>query len=334
MNKRYTVLLFILFLGLNNTSFAQVDPHFSQYYAYPVWLNPALTGAIDGNFRATAIYRNQWGNIASPYSTAGVALDMNTAKEISFGVNILQQTAGDGGYKYQNVYASVAYSGVKFGSQNQHHVLFGLQVGFLNRSFNPSKFRMGDQWTPITGYNPGVGSSDIFPSNRASSFDAGAGITYYNDRPEQKVNVFGGFSAYHLTKPTDNFAAAGAKDDKLPLRFNVHAGARIVVSDVLELTPHAIYVRQGNAEEKMAGVYGQLYVNEQTDVLLGANYRIEDAVSPYVGFKYNRFQLGASYDISTSELASMAKGSNSFEVSLTIIGARNTKNQYFKCPRL
>jgi len=25
---------------------AQVDPHFSQYYVYPMWLNPALTGAI------------------------------------------------------------------------------------------------------------------------------------------------------------------------------------------------------------------------------------------------------------------------------------------------
>ena len=42
---------------------AQVDPHFSQYYVYPAWLNPALTGAFDGDYRIAGIYRSQWGNI-------------------------------------------------------------------------------------------------------------------------------------------------------------------------------------------------------------------------------------------------------------------------------
>lgn len=48
---------------------AQVDPHFSQYYMYPSWLNPALTGAFDGDYRVTGIYRSQWGNITNPFAT-------------------------------------------------------------------------------------------------------------------------------------------------------------------------------------------------------------------------------------------------------------------------
>ncbi|MEO6498226.1 MAG: type IX secretion system membrane protein PorP/SprF, partial [Mucilaginibacter sp.] len=37
---------------------AQVDPHFSQYYANPLWLNPALTGVIDGDLRFNSIFKS------------------------------------------------------------------------------------------------------------------------------------------------------------------------------------------------------------------------------------------------------------------------------------
>jgi hypothetical protein len=45
------------------------DPHFSQYYVYPSWMNPALTGVFDGDYRVSAIHRRQWGNVSSPYTT-------------------------------------------------------------------------------------------------------------------------------------------------------------------------------------------------------------------------------------------------------------------------
>ena len=35
------------------------DIHYSQYYASPLTLNPALTGKFNGYYRATAIYRDQ-----------------------------------------------------------------------------------------------------------------------------------------------------------------------------------------------------------------------------------------------------------------------------------
>ena len=48
---------------------AQVDPHFTQYYIHTSWLNPAMTGLFDGDYRIAGIYRNQWGNVGSPFST-------------------------------------------------------------------------------------------------------------------------------------------------------------------------------------------------------------------------------------------------------------------------
>ncbi len=80
-----TILLLPLLLTTGLTAKAQADPHFSQYYVYPSWLNPALTGAFDGNYRLAAIYRNQWGNISNPFSTYGVAADFTTNKQFNFG---------------------------------------------------------------------------------------------------------------------------------------------------------------------------------------------------------------------------------------------------------
>lgn len=92
-----TILFSIAMIFISINVKAQVDPHFSQYYAYPLYLNPALTGIINGDYRATAIYRNQWSSIDKPFSTTGVSADMTTRKKLNLGINILNQTAGNGG---------------------------------------------------------------------------------------------------------------------------------------------------------------------------------------------------------------------------------------------
>jgi type IX secretion system PorP/SprF family membrane protein len=313
---------------------AQVDPHFTQYYVYPAWLNPALTGAFDGDYRVSGIYRTQWGNISSPFSTPGLAAEFTTDKNANFGLSVLNQTAGDGGYNYLTAYGSFAYTGVRFGANENHRISMGLQIGLIQRRFNPSKLTFGDQWNPITGYNPGNGTQESFTRTNSTAFDAGAGILYYDAQPGQKVNLFGGFSVSHLTKPTDHFASDG--NAKLPMRFTAHAGARITVNEVFSITPNLLYLRQGSASEKMAGAYLQMKAAAGTDFMLGANYRFDDAISPYVGFAHKNLVLGVSYDINASDLGKMVRGSNSFEISLSFIGKKSVKTPEveFVCPRL
>jgi hypothetical protein len=70
--------------------------------------------------------------------------------------------------------------------------------------------------------------------------------------------------------------------------------------------------------------------------MLGANYRFDDALSPFVGFTHKGMVLGVSYDINTSDLGKVVKGSNSFEISLSFIGKKSVKTPEveFVCPRL
>ena len=335
MRKSLPIVMFVMSLALAvKETNAQVDPHFSQYYVYPAWLNPALTGAFDGQYRVSGIYRSQWGNISSPFSTFGASAEFATEKNINYGASIMRQSAGDGGYHYTTAYANIAYTGVKFGAGNMKRLVFGMQFGMIDRRFDRNKLTFGDQWNPVFGFNPGTPSSEALNRNSATSFDAGAGVMYFDAQPGKKANLFAGFSASHLTRPDDKYSATGKA--KFPVRYTTHAGVRINIANNFSLTPNFLYLKQGSATEKMIGAYGSYKATPEVDVLIGANYRFEDALSPFVGFTYKNMVLGASYDINTSDLGKMANGSNSFEISLSFIGRKVTKTPEveFVCPRL
>ena len=325
-------ILVMLFAGSQNHVQAQVDPHFSQYYVYPSWLNPALTGAFDGSYRIAGIYRSQWGNVASPFQTTGIAADFTTENNINFGASLLHQKAGDGGYQYTTAYANIAYTGVKFGAGNFQRLTFGFQGGMIERRFDRTKMTLGDQWNPVTGRadNPTL---DLVNKTSASSFDMGAGVLYFDAQPGKKANLYAGFSASHITRPTDEFSAFS--DARLPVRWTAHTGVRLNLSEEISLTPNLLYLRQGTAEEKMIGAYMQIKASS-VDLLAGVNYRFEDAIAPYVGFTYRNMVLGASYDINTSDLGKMVNGSNSFEISLSFFGKKKVKTPEveFICPAL
>jgi type IX secretion system PorP/SprF family membrane protein len=333
MKKSIKILVLALVSSLaGKQGKAQTDPHFSQYYMYPSWLNPALTGAFDGDYRVSGIYRSQWGNV-SPFITPGLAVDFNTDKNVNLGASILRQTVKDGGYTYTTAYGNFAYTGVRWGKQEYNRLVFGLQAGLIERRFDPSKLTFGDQWNPVTGYNPGS-SAEVLSRTSTSSFDAGAGVLYFDATPGKKANFYGGFSVSHLTRPSDQFSASG--DARIPVRYTVHGGIKLQLSDVVSLTPNVLYLKQGTAQEKMVGAYAQMKAAPETDLLLGANYRFDDAISPYLGFTYKNMLLGASYDVNTSDLARMTGHANSFEISLSFTGRKKAKTTEveFVCPRL
>ncbi|MCW3462620.1 PorP/SprF family type IX secretion system membrane protein [Chitinophaga nivalis] len=332
------IFIIAILLGsslLPRMSFAQVDPHFSQYYAYPLWLNPALTGVIDGDYRISGNYRNQWANYGKPFSTAGVSLDAATDKNIGVGLNVLNMSAGDAGYNYFNAMASVSYSGVKFGRTKTSQLVFGIQAGLINRRVDPAKFQTGSQYQPVIGYDPSIASGENVNTTSSTAFDAGAGAVFFDGNPNHTLNPFIGFSAAHLTQPKDPFSADGI-ERKLPIRYLVHGGSRIKLNESLSLTPTGLYLHQGNAHEIVVGMYAKLLVNPEFDLLLGSNYRFNDAVIPFAGFHFKSFVLGLSYDASTSNMRRLVNGSQSFEISLSFISRKRRvlNEEYFICPRL
>ena len=335
--KRSGWLTICLFLVTVLPSVAQTDPHFTQNYTYPMYINPALTGSGDGEYRVSSVYRSQWGNISNPYRTMGISFDTRTNKNIALGGSLLNQTAGDGGFSYLNAYASVAYTGVKFGKDNSRHVVLAIQGGIINRRVDESKFKWGEQWNPITGYNSSNPTTESFARTSSTTLDIGAGALYYDGAADKKMNVFGGFSVFHINKPKDPIIANESPDlNIIPVRYTIHGGVSFNISERFSIIPHALYMRQGTASEAMLGAYAQLNVNAETDLMIGAYYRNKDAVAPFIGFDWKNFIVGLSYDANTSKLGAMTRNVNSFELSLSYIKRNGSQSifDFIRCARL
>lgn len=316
---------------------AQTDPHFTQNYTYPMYINPAMTGSSDGDYRVSSIYRTQWAAVTHPYRTAGISFDTRTNNNLALGANLMNQSAGDAGFNYFNAYASIAYTGVKFGKDENQRVVFAMQAGVIHRSVNQSKFKWGEQWNPITGYNSSNLSSESFSRTSATTLDMGTGAMYYDASPDKKYNVFGGISFFHINKPSDPIISSQSDElNTIPMRYTIHGGVSVKLVDGLSIVPHVLYNQQGNARETMVGVYARKIVNEETDIMIGAYYRHKDAVAPYLGVDYKSFLVGLSYDANTSKLGSMTRNVNSFELSFSYIMRKGIKSilDFNPCPRL
>jgi type IX secretion system PorP/SprF family membrane protein len=310
---------------------AQVDPHFSQYYIQPMTMNPAFTGAFDGDYRVSAIWRSQYGNTLN---TKGISAEKTTNINANFGFNLVNQGSADGAYNFTNGYLTFAYTGVRFGANADHYLVMAMQLGFISRKFDITKMTFGSQWVSGVGFDPTSNSNETFLKPQVTSFDAGAGIAYYDATPNKTASFFGGVAAYHITQPVNPYLS-GQEQSQLAIRYSVQAGVRINASDQLTIVPTAIYMKQGDAQERMGGVYFQVYANENTDVMFGAYYRVADAATPFVGFYYKGLTMGLSYDVDASAKSAAGSKGNSLEISISYVGKRktNTGVPRFWCPR-
>ncbi|HEU0065301.1 MAG TPA: type IX secretion system membrane protein PorP/SprF, partial [Flavisolibacter sp.] len=73
------LLCSFIILAFGIGSHAQ-DPNFSQFFASPLTLNPALTGKFDGVYRVAINYRNQWPTINNAFTTATASFDAGILK--------------------------------------------------------------------------------------------------------------------------------------------------------------------------------------------------------------------------------------------------------------
>ncbi|MFY8004650.1 MAG: PorP/SprF family type IX secretion system membrane protein [Chitinophagaceae bacterium] len=332
--KIFLILIFLCWYGKGSV-FAQIDPHTSQYYVNPLFLNPALTGLQQANIKVSGIHRSQWGNITSPFVTNALNVEVATNKNLNFGASLFSQTAGEGGYQYINASFSINYTGLRFGENGSQQINMALQAGIMNRRFDPTKFTLGDQWNPLTGFNPLNPTADIFNLRSQYIADLGVGLLYFDGNANHKAQPYLGVSVFHINQPEDPLSAS-IQGGAIPTRLNIMGGVSYQISERSSLVPHFLWMKQGVATELMLGVYHQLQVNELLAFLTGMNYRVKDALIPFVGLQYQQYLLGLSYDVNASSLGKLTGNANSFELTLSITGRRLEKNNnnYFKCPRL
>lgn len=329
MRKLFLILVMSFCVGANCLK-AQTDPHFTQYYANPLWLNPALTGVIDGNYRVGVNFRQQLPGLYSPMITKGVTADFALPKNFGLGVTAFNQSSADAGYSYTNAYLSLSYQV----HLTQYKVLSsGFQVGVLNRKVDPYKMRFGTQYNPLIGYDPSMSSNEVFAYQSATSADGSIGLMYFDGDPAKSWNPFFGASLYHPTQPTNQFLSS-TEDHKIAMRYALHGGIRFQAGKRTELIPHALLLTQGGTNEVVGGLACNFTVQPGTEFIVGGTYRVNDAIAPNLGFHFGGLTIGLSYDINISELKTVSSSNGGYELSISFTSQKKIPDTKFICPRL
>lgn len=309
---------------------AQTDAHFTQYYAYPLWLNPAMTGMMDGNSRVTLNYRKQLPGLYAPLTTQAITADFSLPKGWGLGVTALTQGAADAGYHYTTGYLSLSY---RIAVSKYGFLSTGFQLGLLNRKVDLSKLQFGNQFNPVLGYDGSIPSNELFNYSSATSVDGSAGVMYFDGDPNKSFNPFIGVSIYHPNQPVNRFLA-GSENNTIPVRYSIHGGARIQMGHAAELIPTALLLKQGNNTELAAGMICNLQFETGKDLMLGAMYRKDDAIAPSIGLHLDGLTIGFSYDITTSQMKTASSSNGGYELSISFTGRKKIPDTKFICPRL
>jgi type IX secretion system PorP/SprF family membrane protein len=323
-------LAFLLCLG--GGLFAQ-DIHFSQWWAAPVAMNPAMTGNFPGLIRATFNYRNQWFliptlNQVTPYQTFEGSVDASLTSQRmennKFGVGVMffNDRAGDGGLSTTSALASVAYhQGVdRYG---RTHLSFGLQAGFVMKQIQEQNLIFESQLDGY-GWNKNISNGENFNSKPIIYPDVNAGIML-SSRPKDRFAFNFGVSVFHISAPRESFLYD--QNNRINRRVAVNGSCDISAGpdNHWTISPTILFMEQGKAEQYNYGVGANYQTNnDNLGVFGGAFARMNsggafDAAILNLGVEVYSTRVGLSYDINVSGLNGASQSQGALELSVVYI---------------
>ena len=322
--KRIFKLFFVFFTLFGITQSMAQDPHFSQFYANPMYLNPAYAG---GNFcpRWIINYRNQWPALPGDYVTYNSSFDFGL-REIHGGLGLiaLHDNAGSGVMTTNKVSLLYAYHANLTSTTT---LSAGFQFSYFQRRLSQDH-AFGDEIDELYGFIYPT-SEDIVNNPSSKNFpDFSAGLLGYSD------NLFFGFAAHHLTQPNQGFIS----ESQLPTKFTIHAGGNFPVSRyrnlVTTISPNFLYQKQQDFQQFNYGIYvnrgpvvGGLWARNSLN-----NF---DSFILMLGLVQESFKFGYSYDITLSELK-LSNTLGAHELSFTLFLPCRAKGKSFNtisCPQ-
>ncbi|MDP4282397.1 MAG: type IX secretion system membrane protein PorP/SprF [Bacteroidota bacterium] len=330
MRKTKTfIILLIITMTLSLPSVYSQDPEFSQFYANPLYLNPALAGA---NIcpRLTGNFRDQWPGLQGSFVTFSGSYDqfVNT---LHGGLGLLLTSDRTCSGKLNTTTINLMYA-YKFNLTDHLYASAALEAGYYQRHLKWEDLIFEDMIDPRTG--------DILPTNEKApdvetigqpDFSSGVFIGY-------DEIVYAGFSVSHLTEPRYGFY--GDNTSFLYRKYTFHAGSVIDLAPgqglgerEFSISPNVLYQQQGKFHQLNLGTYITF------DPIIGGlwfrhNFENPDALIILAGIHYKSLRVGYSYDITLSRLSSVSGGSHEISASWQFPCIEKRRHiRAIKCPR-
>ncbi len=284
------------------------DPQFSHLFATGVYNNPAFTG-LAKEARFSFDTRLQWSGLPGAFSTQYAVADYYQENwKSGVGLMILSDKSGGSLLNKTGVHGLYAY---ELGVNESWTARGGLRIGYVRSTLDMNQLIFGDQ------QNGGISQQPLDGNYSNTHIDIAAGGLIYSEA------LWFSLGAHHLNQP--DLTLTGNTASKLPIRFSISGGAKVVLRDTygpihngIDLLP-AFHLRsQGSFKQLDVGTY-----LKYSALIFGAFYRglpmsnfgfkQNDALALLLGFKLEKMTLNYSYDYPLSALK-VAGGSH--EVSI------------------
>lgn len=299
--------LYIAVLILISSTMYGQDYIYSQYINTPLMINPALTGDMETDYRAGIGYRTQWASIAEAFVNTSAYFDMSLMKQrtsdnqLGVGGWISRDKMGKAKLGLLQAVGSASYR-VRMNDYNTFSA--GMQIGYSQRSIDFAGLAWDSQYNGV-GYDPALDHGEAFSEEKRSTVDAAAGLYW---RHKKQARYAFGYSMWHYGQQQSFLTG---KADKLFARHVLH-GEYDFVEKYFDVLVRAKAEIQSGALETTVGLHGRYrvgldsrYTDYQTSsaVVAGLYYRVGDAITPMLGFEFQRmFHAWFSYDINISGL--------------------------------
>jgi type IX secretion system PorP/SprF family membrane protein len=336
-------LFFFLLLALGMDLQAQ-DPGFSQFFASPLTLNPALTGKFNGLVRVAGNYRNQWPSINNAFITSTVSIDApilrgRLPENDTWGIGLMAMSDKTASGILTSNFLSLSTSYHKSLDEDGLHQLgVGFQGTYANKSLDGTRLTFEDglqlDGTWIRSPTEPINSQMV----NAHYFDMNIGVLY-NASTNGNNNYYVGASAYHLNHPKESFL--GIDSINVPTRVTLHAGGYFpVTGSASTLYVSGLFNNQAGARDFVLG--GAWEITADADEQRPTNFyaglwarfsNVTDAVIPYVGLDFGDFNLGLTYDVNVSALKTASQSRGGIEISLIYIKKPSDGHKGVPCPR-
>lgn len=318
--KLFCLLITLLQVVISNSQ----DIQFSQFYAVPLYQNPAFAGSAHRT-RAILHQRLQWPRLDAKYVTSLFSVDHYLANYKS-GIGLMVFRDWQGGGTINSTDVSLHYS-YEVNLSSQLTFRPGLTISAVNRSIDYARLRFPSQYNDTTGFVNGSLSPLSGEEPRLWYPDIGSGGIIYSDK------IWFGFAAHHLNLPNQSFVKNVAR---LPIKASFTGGYKIVINEAknsayleqskeFAITPTFHYKFQGKADQLDLGIYG-FY----DQYVLGFWYRgipvkryqprvqNNESMIFLIGWKVKWLSVTYSYDLTVSRLAQAGSG-GAHELNLTYL---------------
>jgi type IX secretion system PorP/SprF family membrane protein len=341
MKSRLTLLCLLLV-----TLARAQDKHFTQFYASPLTLNPALTGGFEGRYRVGTIYRDQWRRVLdNPIRTFALAADLRFDAP---GAKIHDDAIGLGLLFFTDRVSVVDFSTTQIAisgayhkaldSDNSQFLTLGIQGGLTQRNVNYESLDFHDEFNLVNGYSGST--QEALPPNNFSFGDWNVGLNY--SLRLNRGGLFAGAALHHFGQPRVSFYENQGPGDRLYMKISGQLAADVPIgrTNRVALQPRALFAVQGPHFEVNAGTnirfalgeygYTALHVGSWVRPVRNNDGVGIDAVVALLGLEYNNVLLGLSYDLNLRALQYNQR-QGAFEISIAYLG--NYENEDILCPK-